>query len=245
MSLAPGVASLGSTTSATSATTTGVATQAAGSGIIVAVIWRDTVNFTSIADNKGNSANYVQIGTEIDDGSSKSRWYYCKNAAGGAGHTATITVSGAVEISVMFFEIKGVDTTAAVDKTAQATNDATSPFTSTATATTTQAAEMLVGFLHGGGGVNPSTHTVSGSTPAAAGWTIPAGSDVLDGTTLWTGCLAYIIVAATGAYEAGFTETSATAGSVSIATIKEGAAGAAVSLIFPRLKPVLAQLLTR
>lgn len=229
MAIGVGVTSKGTTTGATNVTTTGVATQASGSTIVLAVVTRSSGGgtFVSIADNKGNT--YTIIGSQLATSSNAAwgRLYRCENAAGGSGHTATVTVSSSQEITLMFLEITGA-AAASFDLTAQQADNA-SPFTSGATGTTNQAAELLVGFLAGTSGSNPATHAVSGSTPAAGSWTVQVTET--DGSTLWTGCLATAVVAATGAYTAGFTESGNTTDSaVWIATFKEAAGGGGATL---------------
>lgn len=236
MSIAAGVSSKGTTTGASSATTTGVSTSASGSTIYLAARWRDSATFTSISDNKGNT--YTQIGTEVDEGTSSGtrfRRYYCENATGGAGHTATINISASTEITLLFLEITGGLTSGILDKSAQA-DDATSPYASGSTATTAQANELLVGFGGADTGSNPGTHTASGSTPAAGSWTQQVTED--DGSTLWPASLWTAVVTATGAYEWSFTESGATGHGVAIIdTFKETAGGGASVLdtsdIFP------------
>lgn len=203
----------------TTATTAGVTTQATGSVIVLLATWRNTRTFSSIADNKGNSASYVQIGTELDTGFLKCRMYYCENAAGGSGHTATITISGGTsEITLLFLEITGAATSGAFDKSARVL-DASSPFTSGATATTTQAAELLVGGVFSGGDLS-TTFAISGATPSS-GWTLQTGAQYVDGQSGFAGTLATAVVSSTGAYEAGFTASGGGDGATFIATFKE------------------------
>lgn len=231
MGIALGVASKGVAPGASLViTTTGVATQATGSTIVTAYCFRSSSAFVSIADNKGNTANIQRIGVELDSGlGAVTGMHYCQNAAGGAGHTSTLTISGGggSEITLLFLEIKGASLTAAFDKFARRFDNA-SPFTSTATAATTTANELLVGAFWGGG-ANPIAPAIGGATPAG-GWAINATAQELDGSSNFAGCLATVIVSATGAYEAGFTEASAADAMVHIATFAE-AGGVALRLM--------------
>lgn len=228
MSIALGVASKGVAPGASlTDTTTGVATQASGSVIYLSYCFRSTSTFTSVADNKGNSANYVRIGTELDSGlGAKTGSFFCQNAIGGAGHTATINISGGggSEITLFFLEIKAASLTAAFDQFNRRFDNA-SPFTSLATPNTTSANQLLVGAFWGGG-ANPIAPAIGGATPAG-GWSINATAQELDGSSNFAGCLATVIVSATGAYEAGFTEASATDAMVHIATFAEAGSGVA------------------
>lgn len=224
MALTLGVASKGVAASgSTVCTTTGVVTQAVNSTIVLAYTCRNTSTFVSVADNKGNSANYVRIGTQLDSGFGISGMFYCQAAAGGTGHTATLTISGGggSEITLFFLEIKA-DTSAAFDKFARIF-DAASPFTSGPTATTTTANEFLVGVFWGGL-ANPITPAVNSSNPAAGSWTINTSAEELDGSSNFAGCMATASVSATGAYEAGFTEGSSSDAMVHIATFADGGA---------------------
>lgn len=216
MAIAVGATSKGRNASATSVASAGVATQATGSTFVVGVIWATGASFTSFVDNKSNT--YTQIGVDREvtaaDGT-HCRWYRCENGAGGAGHTATLTISAAVALSVFFLEITGAATASFDQQNSQ--TDAASPFTS-ASITTTQAAEMLVSYIVGNSGSNPATNAES------TGFTIQAGAEETNGASFWTGCIATRIVAATGTYNSSFTETGSTSAAVFIASFKESLA---------------------
>jgi hypothetical protein len=219
MAIGVGITTKAVVNPATSATT-GTVTTTAGSTVVLAVVCQFAATFTSIGDNKSNT--YTLIGSQQSDAGNNfwGRLYYCSNISGGAGHTFNVVVSASVAITLLVVEITGA-ATAAFDKTAQQV-DTASAFTSTATATTTQAAEMLIGFVAGDSGSNPATHAISGATPAG-GWTIQAAAEETNGVNDLVGCLATNIVASTGAYESGFTESGATLGLTWIATFKETA----------------------
>ena len=72
----------------------------------------------SVADNKGNTANYVRISTQINDGNTQQiDRFVCTNGTGGAGHTATATVaSGTASWSVFLLEMTGAATSGLVDQ---------------------------------------------------------------------------------------------------------------------------------
>lgn len=231
MALGVGQVSKGTTTNAALVTTAAVDTAASGSLIVLAAHWRSSRAFVSIEDNKANS--YVQVGTTISNGFSFGRVYYCQNAVGGTGHTATLNISGATEIVLLFMEITGASLNGALDQVAQTTSDTSSPFTSGLTPATTFADEMLVGFLCGGGTINPSTQTISGATPST-GWTIQVKEE--NGAALWPAGLATAVVSATGQYEAGFEESSATSASVMTFTI--AAPGSAFAIGAPTLAAI-------
>jgi hypothetical protein len=207
------------TTAGTSVVLAPTGSTITGSTFIVGVHCRISTTVSTPTDNKGNT--YVQTGTTLNNGFAQALQFRCENGTGGSSHQITVSTSSSVEIVAMFMEVTGA-ASASLDKTAQA-NPTASPFKSGATATTAQANELLVGFFCGDSGSNPATHAVSGSTPAAGSWTIQV--DETDGSTLWPACLATAIVSATGAYEAGFTETgSSTTGSPTfISTFKESA----------------------
>lgn len=224
---------------ATSVTSAAVTTAASGSTIVLALSWGFTNGgtFATISDNKGNT--YTQIGTELVSGNHRARLYYCENAIGGTGHTATFTINSADFMGIFFLEITGGATSGILDKNARQ-NDTTSPFTSGATATTAQANEMLVGFVSGDSGSNPATHGISGATPST-GWTIQAGAEEKNGSANVVGAIATNIVSATGAYTAGFTESGSSRAHVFIATFKEAAAAPKSFLPNPaaRMLPLL------
>lgn len=69
----------------------------AGQLLIVAVHWGDAVSFTSLIDTQGNT--WTQIGSEQDNGVSKSRGYYA-TAKSSAADSVTLTVTGSTSIGV-------------------------------------------------------------------------------------------------------------------------------------------------
>lgn len=219
MAIGIGVSSKGRNGSTSSLATTGVATQATGSIILACAIWNSTETFSSIADNKGNSANYVQIGAELTLTGAKARLYYCKNAAGGAGHTVTFTVSALSNILVLMTEITGADTAAPLDQS-NGRNDTSSPFTLAAGLTTTQANEALVSPLFGSSGSNPATHAETGLGSS----TIQTGAEETNGASFWTGAIATALKSATGTFNPSWTETGGSNSILWLATYKEAAA---------------------
>lgn len=216
MAIAVGATSKGRSASTTSQATTGVTTQASGSAFVVAFIW-DTGNFSSIADSKSNT--YTQIGTEqVNSDSAKIRAYYVENGTGGSSHTATVNLSVASPITVLFAEITGGLTSGILDQS-DIRWDTASPYTLAAGLTTTQAAELLLSFLGGNSGSNPATHAESG-----------LGSSTIqieetNGASFYTAAIATSIKSSTGTFNPSWTETGSTKGGVMLATLKEAAGG--------------------
>lgn len=220
MAIAVGQTTKGRSGSAATIATTGVATAASGSTFVIGVAWSGAPTFTSLVDSKSNT--YTQLGAlelDPDGGGSKSRYYYCQNGTGGAAHTATLTISGANSLEILFLEITGA-ATASFDL-GNGNQDTATPYTSPSILTT-QAAEMLVALWFGNSGSNPATHAES------TGFTVQAGAEETNGASFWTGCLATRIVASTASYNASFTETGSSRGVVYIAGFKEAAGGAVV-----------------
>jgi len=196
MGVAVGVHSKG-VTSGGAAVTGAVDTQTAGSTFVVVAIW-DNGTFTSIADNKGNSANYSLIGSEQAGGAlSKMRVYRCENGIGGTGHTATITCSTPV-VTAFFVEITGANSASFDAGSAAQASDASSPFTVTS-GTLSQPAECVVAVCGADSASNPATIAES------SGFTIQESE--LNGSTFWTGGIATKITAATTALTPSFTSS--------------------------------------
>lgn len=218
MVIAVGQTSKGRSGAAATVATAGVTTQATGSTFVLGVTWGAGAAFTSVVDSKGNT--YTQVGgldLDPDGTGSHTRFYYCQNGVGGASHTATLTIGAANNLEILFLEITGA-AIASFDL-GNGNADTASPYTTPSIATT-QAAEMLVAFFAGNSGSNPATHAES------TGFSVQTGAEETNGASFWTGCLATRIVAATGSYNASFTETGSTRGTAFIASFKEAAAGA-------------------
>ena len=223
MTIAVGATSKGHSNSSSSLATTGVTTQASGSIFVVAVIWGATATFTSITDSKSNT--YTQIGTEISNGSTganyRARLYYKENGTGGSSHTATINLSTAEVVTILFAEITGALTSSALDQS-DGRRDTSSPFTLAAGLSTAQADELLLSFLGGVSGSNPATHAESGLGSS----TVQSGAEETDGSQFWTGAIATAVKSSTGTFNPSWTESGNTTDSaVFLATFKASAAG--------------------
>jgi hypothetical protein len=204
---------------ATSAT--GGATQN-GSTFLIGVVGPPTNNITGASDNKGNT--YTPMAAQFD-ASSRQRWFRCENGSGGAGHTFTGTWSASTHCSVIALEmIPSGGFKVVLDQVAADASDNASPYSSNSIVTAIANA-FLVGFLNGNSSSNPATHgTNTIESLPAAGWTIPAGSDITNGSTESTACFAVVAVASTGTQRASFTEGGANASlGVSFATFVEQA----------------------
>lgn len=210
MALAVGQTSKGRSASSISQATGGVTTQASGSTFWVIGIW-DTTNFSSIVDSKGNT--YTIENTEVPwgIGSAKMRAYHCENGAGGASHTATITLSGAGPILVLFLEITGA-AVASFD-TANRLTDNASPFVSSSLSNA-QAASMYVSAIGDDSGSNPATL-------ACASFNVQAGASETNGVSFYVGGIATQIVASIAARTASWTSTGANNSAVWEAIFKE------------------------
>jgi hypothetical protein len=224
MPIAVGQVSKGRSASSASQATTAVNTQAAGSTIVLGLTWANTAAFSSVVDSKGNT--YTQIGSEIAYSGALARWYYCENAVGGASHTATLNLSGAAGVTVLFLEITGGVLSGILDQAGSRT-DAATPFTLAAGLTTAQANELLLAGFSGDSGSNPATHAESG----LGGGSIQI--EETDGTQFWTSAFAARIVTATGSFNPSWTESGASASAVALVTFKE-LADSGVSLAWVR-----------
>jgi len=219
MSAAVGIAVKGAAVG--TATTASGASQATGSTFYIFMVWDSFSTFTSVADNKGNSANYTLVGTEQTVGSFKTRLYKCVNGAGGSGHTATVVVSGGGQPTVFLIEATGCDTSTPVDQSDRRA-DSTTPFTLAAGLTTTQNNELLLTFLGGDSSSNPTTLAESGLGSS----TIVVSET--NGAANWTSGIAWSYKTSTGTFNPSWTSSGATNTIVYLETLKE-AAGAGSS----------------
>jgi len=197
MSLSAGVSTFAAVTATTTVTTSGVATQASGSGIYLAYSFTATSTFSSIGDNKGNS--YQRVGSEQTDvgGSLKSGVFYCPNAAGGSGHTATLTVTGSAGLLLSIVELKTTNGAGIlVDQATQGTDD-TSAYTSP-NITTTIANEILTAYTGEDSSFSTVNHTAGNSFVLQVEDT---------DTAIWTGAVGTRVVSSTGTYNSSWTMT--------------------------------------
>lgn len=200
MPIDKGVSAVATASNSTTIANSGIATQASGSVLAACVVWLSSggTTFSSIADNKGNSANFQQVSTQLTlPAALASRVYYVENATGGSGHIITVTFNQAAVVSTLWVvEITGAMTSGALDQADRQTDTAT-PWVSPGI-TTTQANELLLGFSSGeGGGANPLTHT--------AGNSFTSIDQQTDGNNFYPGISMYRIVSATGTYNTSIT----------------------------------------
>ena len=197
MALSVGVHTVvGSGAAVTTVTTSGIATQASGSGLVATMIWSVGGTFVSLTDNKGNAAP-TQIGTEQVLSASRVRRYYFPTITGGAGHTFTLTVTAAVFASLWIVEVLTTNGQGILLDQSAVGTDAASPYVSPNI--TTIAEEILYGDVGETAGTSPFTHT------AGAGFTLQ--DELTDFNTNWTGASGTRIVSATGTYATSWTIT--------------------------------------
>lgn len=196
--------------SATTVTSGSITTTASGSTFVVLIQADATLNTPT--DSKGNT--YTAVTAQVTNSGINSRMYYCQNGTGGSGHTFTFTTGFSANLSIYALEITGGLTSGILDQQ-NSTSDSASPYTTT-TGTTTQAAELAVAGLSGNSATTPATHAES------TGYTIAA--EVTTGGPDWPGCIAWKVLAATGAQTPSFTEASSSTGGVHCATFKEAGA---------------------
>ena len=216
MAINVGVNSKGTTGSGTSVTTTGVATQATGSVIVLCVVSADATAITIPADSKSNSYTAIAGATGLFAGPNKKIWFFYKeNAAGGASHTATANASPADAITLLFQEITGALTASALDTAVtNFANDISSPFTVTG-GTQGQAAELILSGFGGNDGTN---------TASTVGGTFTKTAEEQNGGAFYDAAIAYLITAATTATTPSWTRTGANDTGVSIVGFKEASA---------------------
>lgn len=221
MAIGVGQSSKGGTGSATSVSTTGVATSASGSIITGAFVFQGTASATAFDDNKSNSYTIINAEQTVDTtNSAKIRAYYKENAAGGAGHTTTSHTTTSQPQTIAMIEITGAETASSL-ATSNGGTDTSSPYGNAVSITPAAGNYLLVAYFGGNSASNPATHAES------QGFTIVANTDETNGASLWTICIATKSVTANGstAYTAQFTETGSSQGGIILAAFKELAAG--------------------
>lgn len=227
MSIGVGQTSIGATSGGTTATTAAKNTASSGSTFVVLCnFFPGVAAATPITDNKGNT--YVPM-TGITPQSAFELLYICENAAGGSGHTHTLTLSVSGNPVLIMIEITGGVTSGILDKHNQAGSDGviTSPYLSGSSGTLSQANELAMIYAESDSGNNPATFAVNsiGATPNT-GWTMHEKQE--NGVTDNCIMVASQVVASTAACEAAFTSTGSDGFSASyILTFKEAGGGGA------------------
>lgn len=224
MSLAAGANTAVAVAKTHTATTSGITTQASGSGFWLAVGWHSGATPVTPTDNKGNT--YVQCGSTLNDGTYYWARYFCANGVGGSGHTFTFTTTGTASlIQILVQEVtttngKGV----ILGQSAQQELNA-APFVSPSV-TTTIANEILIGGFLG--------HMASGTASFTANSGFTLGATILDGNTDNSSAVEYKVVSATGSYNSDFSISGVTWGAnnqdITIDTFSEVPASLPASL---------------
>lgn len=217
MTIDTGQASAGAFATATSVTTVGINTTASGSSFLVFII-DDAATSRVPSDNKGNTANYLQVGTTLTNwlgfGINLSLWL-CTNGTGGSGHTATATVSPSADVECFLVEVTGGATASLVDTLSVAfwNDDNTSPYTSN-NLSTSNAIDLLIAFAG-----------TDISTPETLTWGNSFTAVTADGSPAHFGSgIAKRLVTSTGTYNSSFTSSSAIQAATAVIALKDGAA---------------------
>jgi hypothetical protein len=155
--------------------------------------WRATgftVALGTVTDNKSNT---YAVANEITNSTPGAGIHYKENASGGASHQVTVDPTGTGNyFDVNCYEVSGIETSSALDQSAENSGNSTTP--GTGNITTTVADTFMVAVLSNN---NPTTLTVS------AGWT--QDNEELDNANHQPGEADSRIVGSTGTYAADWT----------------------------------------
>jgi len=169
----------------------------------------DSANIT-VSDNV-NAGNYgLDVAQNIATDGDTSAIFSHDNAAAGATTVTMALTAGSATLSIAIHEIAGLATSAALDKTASANNTSTTP-NSGNTAATTQASELVFGFL-ALSGINAETITASGGATLRENDSLRIASNTL-------------VVSSTGVQSSSFGLTVSEEWACLCATYKGAAAG--------------------
>lgn len=202
--------------SSTNTVTTAGITTTGGSGTVffIAATLDPGVTPSSVADNKGNSANYTQraYASTAASGCGRLVLYLCEGGTGGAGHTFTFTASGNSFSYIFAGEITGAATSSAFDISVTGT-DTSSPWT-ILSGTLAQSAEMILALI--GGDANTSH---SSTFNPGTGWTNFENGP--DDVNQWTGAIAYKIISSTASDGPSWTVSGGTNATLLLVSVKE------------------------
>lgn len=169
----------------------------------------DTAGTLSLSDNKGNTFN--QIATGSSGGDTQGTLFYAYNITGGASHQITATMSANFhDIAVICREYSGLTTTDPLDKSSGTATALGTSHTSAATAATTQANELVVGFIAASANTTCTAGTNYGNV------TSQNGSDLFEGS-----CMEDRTISSTGAQTATITTSASVVTYFIVATFKE------------------------
>ncbi len=225
MTIDVGQASAPAFNNASPATTVGINTAATGSSFLIFVAYSATT--MTVSDNKGNTANYVQVGSSLINFlglAVDAAIYLCTNGTGGSGHTASATMTGGASIAdIYLIEITGGALASLVDAISSAFwNDSTvSPYASNVAATA-HAIDLLLGF----------TVTASVSGTESITWLNSFTQVSADGNSAqFTGGIAKRVVSSTGNYSVSFTSSGAgtTEAATALIALKDASGGIVTS----------------
>lgn len=206
-------------------TTTGINTQASGSSFIAFATY-GAGNFTSIADNKGNTWTLIDTPPDVF-GADRGRWYMALNGTGGSGHTLTINSSGSSVVAGLL-EITHPGTLSMFGSFA--VEDTSSPYT-TSSISPGSVDTLLVTWFYAFSGDNPATNTEGGLT----GSTVQL--DQTDGSNLRAQALATAAVNG-GTHTPSWTQSSYTANAgVFFAAFQDTGGGAITGSISLSVSP--------
>lgn len=187
----------------TTVVTVGITTTT-GNLLVVGVV-NKLATATGISDSKSNTWTNLYL-NNIATSENLSLWY-AKNITGGASHTVSITVSaGGGDCAIVVQEFSGIDTTSPFDIKGIGANTATMSLTSGASSSTTNANDLVVGFM--------ATTTCSPSLGSGYSNLTAKNNSTSEAA------MESQVVAATGAQTATFTANINASGNVAVATFK-------------------------
>lgn len=209
---------VGKGTTTTTPITTASGTTTTGSTFVVAIALHSSRTIDSVTDNKGNT--YTEVDSQIASSILGARMFYCANGTGGAGHVATVAISGgAAWATGHLIEITGA-ATASFDTFAKAVSLEPQPYVVT-TPTLAQAASVVITICATNFGAD-LTYS-SGNTTILSQQTATTGP-------IWPNAVSKLVTSATTAVTPSFTAAPSGSAFESVlmaAVFKEAAAGGA------------------
>lgn len=195
----------------TSVTTSGVTTTTGSTFLIICSCGNGPTMTPS--DSKGNT--YTLIDNQVASGAQISGWYKT-NGTGGAGHTATVSISGTEYPVLHFIELAGADA-ASFDATSVNSGTASGPYSLTS-GTLAQADSLVVAWA--------ASDAAGAQNYAASGYTVNRETD---GDNYWTSANGYKQAGSTSAQTATWTGIGGVV-AMGIAAFKAAAGGADYNL---------------
>lgn len=201
----------GSTGGATTVATAGITTTS-GNALVV-VVATNSVNVTSVTDNKGNTFTPASSNPQNTTGS-REYAFVAQNISGGAGHVITANLASSAIAAIATAEFSGRATSSVVaSQTAFVESTRTASHVSGSSGALPVTGCDMVCAIADSAFIDQGTTEVYTGT---SGWTVPASAAVATAGATVTAYIAYLENVGTGSQQATWTNSAGTITAASV-----------------------------